>query len=244
MKRTILILALLTTPIAHADFRDQLRGLLGGQDKNSASTTTAALSNQDMVQGVLEALSVGVKRAVDQLGKSGGYLQDPQVRIPLPKQIASVEKLARSFGQGKYVDQFVASMNHAAEQAVPVATDIFLKTIQGMQLTDAKAIVSGPSNAATEYFKTHTREELHAAFLPIVKKATENTNVTAAYKQLVQRAAPMAGGLLNAESIDLDQYVTSEALDGLFLKLADEEKRIRQDPVARSTELLKKVFGR
>lgn len=244
MKQAILILALLTIPIAHADFRDQLRGLLGGQDKNSGNTTTAALSNQDMVQGVLEALSVGVKRAVDQLGQAGGYLQDPQVRIPLPKQVAAVEKLARNFGQGKYVDQFVASMNHAAEQAVPVATDIFLKTIQGMQLTDAKAIVSGPNNAATEYFKTHTREQLHAAFLPIVRKATENTNVTAAYKQLVQRATPMAGGLLNAESIDLDQYVTSEALDGLFLKLADEEQRIRQDPVARSTELLKKVFGR
>lgn len=242
MRRTALVLALFAVATAQADFRDKLRGLLGGEEKSTAGT--AALSNQDMVQGVLEALSVGVKRAVDQLGTAGGYLEDPQVRIPLPKQLRSVEKLARGLGQGKYADQFIASMNRAAEQAVPVATDIFLKAIQGMQLTDAQSIVSGPDDAATEYFKTHTRDQLHAAFLPVVKKATQDANVTASYKQLAQRAGPMSGGLLKPESLDLDEYVTREALDGLFLKLADEERRIRQNPVARSTELLKKVFGR
>ena len=242
MKRTILILALLAAPAAQADFLDKLRGLVGEQEKSTA--TTAGLSQQEMTQGVLEALSVGVKRAVEQLGQAGGYLDDPQVRIPLPKQVQSVEKVVRSLGQGKYADQFIASMNRAAEQAVPVATDIFLKSIRGMELTDAQSIVSGPDNAATEYFKSHTREELHTAFLPIVKKATQDANVTAAYKQLAERAGPMSGGLLKPESLDLDQYVTDKALDGLFLKLAEEEQRIRENPVARSTELLKKVFGR
>lgn len=241
MKRTILILTMLAATAAQADFLEKLRGLMG--EPEQSTKTTAGLSQQEMTQGVLEALSVGVKRAVEELGQTGGYLDDAQVRIPLPNQVQSVEKVVRSLGQGQYADQFIASMNRAAERAVPVATDIFLKAIQGMQLSDAQAIVSGPDNAATEYFKRHTREALHAAFLPIVQKATQETNVTAAYKQLAQQAGPLSGGLLKSESLDLDQYVTGKALDGLFLKLAEEEQRIRENPMARSTELLKKVFG-
>jgi len=135
-------------------------------------------------------------------------------------------------------------MNRAAEHAVPVAKDIFLKAIREMRLSDARAIVSGPADAATEYFQTHTREDLQAAFLPIVRKATADADVTARYKQLAERAGSLSGGFLKPETLDLDGYVTERALDGLFVKLAEEEQRIRQDPLARTTDVLKKVFGR
>lgn len=247
MKRMVLIMAGLATalavPVTQADLGDKLRELMGDKEKG-ASSAPAALSPEQTTKGVLEALSVGVKRAVDGLGQAGGYLDNPQVRIPMPEQLRSVEKLVRRMGQDKYADQFVATMNHAAEEAVPVATDIFLKSIREMEVADAKAIVKGPEDAATRYFENHTRDSLHEAFLPIVKKATEQANVTAAYKQLVERAGPFASGLAKAESLDLDQHVTNKALDGLFVMLAKEEKRIREDPVARTTELLKKVFGK
>ena len=243
MKRIVLITALLAVASAtQAGFLDQLRDVLkGGQTQ---STETAALSNREMTQAVLDALSVGVQRAVTELGQTGGYLQDPQVRIPLPEPLRPVDSVLRRIGQEQYAERFVASMNQAAEQAVPVAKDIFLAAIRDMQLDDARAIVSGPADTATQYFKTHTREQLHTAFLPIVRKATDDARVTATYKQLADRAGALSGGLIGAESLDLDGYVTDQALDGLFLKLAEEERRIREDPLARTTELLKKVFGR
>jgi len=242
MKRVFLFAALLAAAGAQAGFLDQLRGVLQGETTDAGETTS--LSNQEMIQGVLDALSVGVQRAVAELGQAGGYLDDPQVRIPLPAQLRSVESLLRRVGQDRYADQFIASMNGAAEQAVPVAKDIFLKTIRQMNVEDARGIVTGSDDAATEYFRSHTREELQAAFLPIVRDATDEAQVTARYKQLADRAQSLSGGLVKPETLDLDRYVTDKALDGLFVKLADEERRIREDPVARSTELLKKVFGR
>lgn len=242
MKTIALVVALLAVSAAQADFLDQLRGLIGG--KQDAAPATAELSNQEMVQAVLDALAVGVQRAVTELGKSGGYLNDPQVRIPLPEQLQSLDSVLRRVGAGAYADRFVTAMNGAAEQAVPVAKDIFLEAIRDMEVADAQAIVTGPDDAATRYFDARTREALHGAFLPIVRQATEEAQVTAHYKQLADRARSLSGGFLSAETLDIDAYVTGKALDGLFLKLAEEEQRIREDPVARTTELLKRVFGR
>ena len=250
MKRALPLAVLLTvTATAQAGWQDTLKGLLGddtGSQSTSQSTSqssTSALSEQELTGGINEALSVGVKRAVALLGRQGGYLDDAQVRIPLPGALQPVDRMLRAVGQQRYADQFVASMNHAAEQAVPVATDIFLQAIQQMKLNDARAIVNGPPDAATRYFQTHTTEQLRTAFLPIVRRATDQTQVTARYKALMSQAGGMSS-LVNTRSLDLDRYVTDRALDGLFLKLAQEEERIRKDPVARSTELLRQVFGR
>jgi len=133
-------------------------------------------------------------------------------------------------------------MNHAAEQAVPLAANVFAGAITNMTIADAKSILTGPEDAATQYFRKSSETQLHEKFLPIVQDATEKTGVTMAYKNLIKQAGPMAA-FLGADAGDLDGYVTQKSLDGLFKMIASEEKQIRQNPVARSTDLLKKVFG-
>ena len=144
--------------------------------------------------------------------------------------------------QEKYADDFVNTMNRAAEQAVPVAGSVFADAVQQMSIADAKTILVGTNNAATEYFRKVTQTNLFARFQPIVKNATEQTGVTSAYKQMMDKAS-FAGSLLGPDAGDIDGYITHKALDGLFVKIADEEQRIRENPVARTTDLLQKVFG-
>ncbi|NIP73595.1 MAG: DUF4197 domain-containing protein [Gammaproteobacteria bacterium] len=239
-KFAIALFALSAAGPTHAGLEDLLKGWLGGEGKEEAGA--AALTEHEMIKGVLEALSVGVKRAVDYLGSKGGYLDDPRLRIPVPDPLQRVESLARRLGQGEYADQFIESMNRAAERAVPRAEEIFLDAIGKMTLQDAKAIVGGPDDAATQYFRTHTWDDLEAALLPVVAQATEEVKVTSYYKGFMDRASGL-GKLVDTESLNLDKYVTREALDGLFLKLAEEERRIREDPVARTTDILKRVFA-
>jgi hypothetical protein len=168
-----------------------------------------------------------------------------------------VEETARKMGQGEYVDSFVLSMNRAAEQAVPEASKILSDAIRKMSVEDAVGIVNGPDDAATNYFRKVSESSLAERFLPIVKQATANHNVTAGYKALVDQGGDLVSGLasslgggaipglggINKEVLDLDRYVTQGALDGLFTYIAKEEKRIRENPLARSSDLLKKVFG-
>jgi hypothetical protein len=207
-----------------------------------AATTIAALSETEVANGLKEALRKGVDRAIANLGKENGFLDNAAVKIPMPPQLAKVEKTLRAVGQGAMADEFVATMNHAAEQAVPVAAQVFGESITKMTVEDAKAILAGEDDAATQYFRKTTETQLHEKFLPIVKTATEKAGVTASYKNLMQKAGPVAA-LLGHDASDLDGYVTSKGLDGLFVMMAAEEKRIRENPVARTTDLLKKVFG-
>jgi ribosomal protein L22 len=146
----------------------------------------------------------------------------------------------RMLGQGKAVDEFLETVNRAAEQAVPQAAPIVGDAIRGMSIADAQKILSGPDDAATRYFRDKTSASLGEAMLPIVRNATNNAGVTKAYKSMLDKAGPAAS---MAGNVDVDQYVTGKALDGLFLKLAEQEKSIRSNPAARSTDLLKKVFG-
>jgi hypothetical protein len=194
-----------------------------------------------MNRAVLDALSVGVQRAIELLGKDGGYLNDAQVRIPMPHTLMQVEKLARKLGQDKYADRFIASMNHAAERAVPQTTQIFLDTIKNMSVQDAQAIVTGSDDAATRYFQQKTSDDLRRVIRPLVSESMNETGVTNAYKKFIDKADFLTG-YIDPQALDLDGYVTDKTLDGLFLKLAEEERRIRTDPVARSTDILKKVF--
>jgi hypothetical protein len=179
---------------------------------------------------------------VAQLGKEGGYLNNLKVRIPMPGELQTAERLLRSLGQGKYADEFVATLNQAAERAVPEGTAILMDSIHNLTLADAQAIWKGPDDAATQHFRKTGEARLKERFLPIVRQATDRAGVTAAYKKLMQKAGPYTQ-LLGRDNTDLDSYVTDRALSGLFTTIAEEEKRIRQDPLARGTELLKKVFG-
>jgi hypothetical protein len=209
----------------------------------------SSLSQDQVVQGLKEALGKGVQQAVSRLGHEGGFLTNLNVKIPMPEKLRSVEKTLHMLGQDKLADEFVTTMNHAAEQAVPEAAGVFGTAIQSMSIEDAKAILTGTNNAATQYFRRTTETNLYAKFLPIVKQATSQTGVTAAYKQLMDKAGAgstlgsLSRSLLGAESLDVDAYVTNKALDGLFKMVAEEERLIRENPAARTTALLQKVFG-
>lgn len=223
---------------AHAiDWGGTLKNILN----SSGGSSVAALTEAEMTGGLKEALAVGVERAIKGLARPGGYLDDPAVRIPLPPTLERAEKTLRTLGQGKAVDDFIATVNGAAEAAVPEGAGIVGDAIRGMSIADAQKLLNGADDAATQYFREKTWDRLAAAMLPIVQQATARAGVTSAWKNVVSRAGPAAS--LLGDSADLDGYVTNETLDGLFVKLADEERAIRQNPMARSTDLLKKVFG-
>lgn len=237
--RLLLTALLLILPAANlrADWLDFLKK---ATTSTNATASLTALTETEIANGLKEALAKGVAQAVAQLGKDGGFLKNLDVKIPIPEKLRSVEKGLRAMGQDKYADEFDASLNHAAEQAVPAAAAVFADAIKQMTVNDAQAILKGPPDAATQYFRKTSTTQLTEKFLPIVKTATEKTGVTAAYKQLIQKAGPMAQ-LLGQDNADLDSYVTKKALDGLFKMVAAEEKQIRENPVARTTDLLKKV---
>jgi len=220
-----------------------------GKKATSDTALTASLSQDQVVQGLKEALGKGVQQAVSQLGHDGGFLTNLNVKIPMPEKLRTVEKTLRVLKQDKLADDFITTMNHAAEQAVPEAAGVFGDAIKGMSIEDAKVILMGTNNAATQYFRRTTETNLYAKFLPIVKRATDQTGVTSAYKGLMAKAesansfGSFGRSLLGAESMDVDAYVTNKAMDGLFKMVAEEEKRIRENPAARTTALLEKVFG-
>jgi hypothetical protein len=201
------------------------------------------LTDGEITSGLKDALFNGVTSAVKNLGKPGGYFNNLRVKIPMPKHLQSVEKSLRFLRQGKLADDFVKSMNNAAEKAVPVAVDIFADSVKQMTFTDAKNILTGPPDSATQYFRKTSEEKLREKFLPLVKTATEEVGVTAKYKSMMNKGGKYLAVVGGQKDFDLDQYVTQKALDGLFLLIADEEKRIRENPVARTTSILKKVFG-
>ncbi len=212
--------------------------VLGG-----AAQTNRNVSDIDIAAGLKEALGKGIKSAVNSLGKPNGFLLNPRVKIPLPKSLQKLEKGLRIAGQGKSVDAFVASMNNAAEKAVPVAIDVFVDAIKQMSFDDArKILLSGQKDSATQFFRRTSEETLRGKFRPIVEEFTEKTGVTQKYKTMVGKAG-FAAQLLGKDATDLDSYVTQKALDGLFLLVADEERKIRENPLGRTTALLKKVFG-
>jgi hypothetical protein len=238
--------SLFATTGAHAGWSDTLKSVTDGAvpalsadgEGKSKGGIASGLSSAEMDGGLKDALAVGAERAIKGLGKSGGFLNDKAVRIPLPGPIRSLEGSLRMVGQGKLVDDFQKALNRAAEQAVPKAAPIVGDAIRGMSVSDARQILTGPDDAATRYFRDKTSGALAAAFLPSVKSVTDSTGVTKSFKKLTDEAGGLAGN-----DLDIDKYVTEKTLDGLFLKLADEEKSIRQNPAARSTDLLKKVFG-
>ncbi|MGO8932063.1 MAG: DUF4197 domain-containing protein [Limisphaerales bacterium] len=248
---TLTAALLLSFCSAHAGLLDALG--LGKKATNETgalpSALTASLSEDQVVQGLKEALGKGVQQAVSCLGHEGGFLTNLDVKIPMPEKLRTVEKTLRALKQDQLADEFITTMNHAAEQAVPEAAAVFADAVKGMSIEDARTILTGTNNAATQYFRRTTETNLYLKFLPIVKQATSQTGVTSTYKQLMEKAGgastfgSFGRSLLGGESMDVDAYVTNKALDGLFKMVAEEEKRIRENPAARTTALLQQVFG-
>ncbi|MFQ5761104.1 MAG: DUF4197 domain-containing protein, partial [Acidiferrobacterales bacterium] len=198
------------------------------------------LDAQTIVAGLKEALQQGTQQGVNALGRVDGYLGNVQVRILVPEELRKVEKFLRKIGADRYADDFIVSLNRAAEAAAPHAKAIFVDVIRNMTISDAVSILKGPDNAATEYFRRNSETRLATSFRPIVASSTSKVGVTSHYKKFVKQAERL--GLTGSKDLDLDNYVTNKALDGLYLMIAAEERRIRQDPVARTTELLRRVF--
>jgi hypothetical protein len=242
--KTIWLVLALTAATTHAAFFDFLKGK--SSDTNSAALS--ALSQGQVTDGLKQALGKGVQTAITNLARPGGFLSNAQVRIPMPEKLHSVEKALRAMKQDKYADEFVATMNHAAEQAVPQALPIFTEALKSMNVDDAKKLLSGGNDSATQFFKGKGEKQIQEKMLPVIKEATEKTGVTSSYKKLLDQASGGANSFLgklniNTASLDVDSYVTQKASDGLFKMIAEEEKRIRENPQARTTELLRKVFG-
>jgi len=200
-----------------------------------------ALSSKDAAGGLRAALSQGVGTAVAQLGATNGFLNDPKVAIPLPPALDKADRALRMVGMGGQADELHATMNHAAEQAVAAAKPVFEDAVRHMTVTDAKGILSGGDDAGTQYFRRTTSAQLTTRFKPIVAAATAKLKLAAQYDELAGRAAQF--GLVSSEDANLNDYVTARALDGLFSRIADEERAIRKDPLAQSNSLIKKVFG-
>jgi hypothetical protein len=206
-----------------------------------ASAQLDKVSNQEAGTGLKAALERGAQAAVANLGKTDGFLGNNQVKIPLPDSLQRTEKMMRKVGMGKYADELVLTMNRAAEAAVPEAKALFVDAVKRMTLQDAKGILMGGSTSATDYFKRTTTEPLRAKFLPIVAQATKKVQLAEKYNEYAAQGAKF--GLVKKEDANLDSYVTQKTLDGVFFMVAEEEKRIRANPIAAGSEIIRKVFG-
>jgi hypothetical protein len=199
------------------------------------------LSSADASSGLKAALGQGANAAVALLGRTDGFLGNPLVRIPLPGYLEDAAKLLRKFGQGKRIDELVTTINRAAEAAVPMGKDLLVSAVQDMSVTDARKILTGGDTSVTQFFAEKTRLPLGERFLPVVTQATEQVGLTQKYNAVASKASNF--GLIRREDANLSQYVTGKTLDGLYLMIGEEEKKIRQNPLGSGSAIVQKVFG-
>jgi hypothetical protein len=211
---------------------------LGG---SASGLDLGSLSNADASAGLKKALDQGINVAVGKLGVPDGFLKNPQVKIDLPPKFAKAESMMRMLGAGDQLDQLVTSMNRAAEAAVPESKALLKQALKQMSVADAKRILTGGDDAATQYFKQATYAPLKAKFSPIISRETEKVKLSQTYEAAAKKAVAL--GILKPEDATLQSYVTDKTLDGLFLMMAEEERAIRKDPLGQASSLLKKVFG-
>ncbi len=237
MKRAfilILVVIFFSSP-AYAGLVDDVMKGVGGAQKGGADEGTTA-------SGLKEALSIGTENAVRNVSRLDGYFGNQAIKILMPGNIQKVADVLGKVGYQKQVDDFVLSMNRAAEKAAPKATTFFVDAIREMTFEDAKKILGGGDTAATEFFKDKTHDKLYAAFKPVVSSSVNEVGATRSYKEMMGKYESLP--FMDKKSLDLDHYVTNKALDGLFYMVGQEEKKIRTDPAARVTDLLKTVFGK
>jgi hypothetical protein len=201
----------------------------------------SGISDSEATGGLKDALQQAVGSAVGKLGTADGFFKNAKVKIPLPESLQKVEKAMRMFGMGKQADELVLKMNRAAEAAVPEGKQLLVDAVKKMTVQDAKDILTGGDDSATQYFKKTTSEALAAKFLPIVQDATKDVKLAQQYDKFAETG--LKYGLIKKDQANLEQYITQKTLDGLYTMMAEEEKAIREDPLGASTSLIKKVFG-
>ncbi len=202
---------------------------------------TTELTEEEVAKALKEALTIGIEKGVTRVSKPDGYFLDPEIKIPLPNEAKQVEEKLRMLGQDKMIDDAIESLNRAAEDAASGAKDLFVNAIKEMTLSDVMNILNGNEDAATRFLESNTRTQLIEKFKPIIKVSLDKVDATKYWNTVFSNynKLPFVGKV----NPDLDDYVTNKAIDGLFVQIAKEEKKIREDPVARVTDLLKKVFG-
>lgn len=228
---------------------EQLRDLGKSVPQKSATSDNApasaaalnSFSNKDQIGSLKQALTQGAETAVSNLGKENGYLGNDKVRIPLPGSLQKVDSLLRTVGMGKYADDLITSMNRAAEAAVPEARNLLVGAVRNMSVDDARGILTGGNDAATQYFRNKTETALTAKFKPIVEKSMQKVQLAQKYDQFAAKGAAL--GLVDQRDARMDDYITRKALDGLFLMMAEQEKAIRANPLEATGALAKKVFS-
>lgn len=234
MKKFILIAVILS-----ACSSAQVNQTLG--DLGKVGTSGQALTTQEVAEGLKEALIKGISNGSDQLSALDGYFKNPQIKIPFPPDVKKVEDRLRQIGLGDQVDNFVLTLNRGAEDAAREAKPIFITAIRSMTIQDAWAILKGNDDAATQYLKRTTSAQLREKFKPVIQQSLDKVNATRYYSEIINRYNQIP--LVQKVNPDLDDYATDKAIDGLFMVIAQEEKNIRENPVARTTELLRRVFG-
>ncbi len=223
------------------DFGGILKDLGDAASKKETPASNTALSDQDITHGLKDALAEGAGKAVSLLGRTDGFLKNNKVRIPLPDSLKKAESVLDIMGQGKRVEELKTSINRAAEAAVPEAKALLVDAIKNMSVEDAKGVLTGGQDSATQYFRKATGTKLHDRFLPIVGNTVNRYKLSEQYDRIAGAASQ--AGLIGKEQASMSEYVTNKALDGLFLMIAEEEKAIRQNPLGRSSDYIRKVFG-
>ena len=218
-----------------------LTAMLLAATRQAQALSLGDMTNADASSGLKAALGQGAQAAVALLGRPDGFLGNPKVRIGLPGSLDDAAKLLKTFGQGQRIDELLTAINRAAETAVPMGQDLLVGAVQSMTVTDAKNILTGGDTSVTQFFADKTRAPLGQRFLPVVNQATEKVNLTQSYNAFAGKAASF--GLLRKEDADLGQYVTGKTLDGLYLVIGEEEKKIRQNPMGSASAIVQKVFG-
>lgn len=256
LKKTVVLLALLCAQSASAfnldDLKSEVNKALPQTQADAApqpapqtsarpsGNPLANISNQDQVGSLKQALGQGIETAVASLSKTDGYLGNPKVRIPLPENLQKLDNGLRKLGMGRYADELTTSMNRAAEAAVPEAKALLVTAVKNMSVTDAKNILLGSDDAATQYFRKNTGTALSGKFQPIVVNAMQKVQLAQKYDQFAGKGVQL--GLIDAKDANLENYVTQKALDGLFVMMAEQEKALRANPLEATSNLVKKVF--
>jgi len=231
----VFVLLISSSNIAFSGFFDDaLKRITAGSKKDNSEET--------VISGLKEALTIGTENAVKNVSRPDGYFSNEKIRILMPEKIRTVADILAKIGFQKEMDDFILSMNRAAEKAAPKAAAYFVESIKHMSFGEAKKILSGGETAATDYFREKTSTELYDVFRPIISSSMVEVGVTNRYKQMMNKYETIP--FVKKESLDLDHYVTTSSLNGMFYMVGREEKKIRTDPAARITELLKTVFGK